>query len=518
MFCERWRNDEAPRLLQDLSKELTACSLRSRAMSQDDTSLYASILIAAGRFLDSGLPWCTVSSRRLAQSLLSRRTLKPTIPLLREILATHLRRLFTSPTLGSVTEDGRLRHETANLVPSAKAGLIDEVQQWKGQGGVTFAGALVERNIGAGSHVILSMALCGVESASKAQEDATTPPLESLWPLIVPPLMTLLQDSDPVWRLRGVQVLLNSLLTERERGDHHHPWTRSSSPSVSGITTRLRAKTSALTQLDRSNLLPLIRETLSTNLTYLTHKRGVSLFAISLETLLFLADYTLEGESRTQAEEYMRLVQDGILRTWTFMPSSSATDTNDADSDPDSDLLSITFIHLTSLAQRLGPLRARYVNVGVEFLVAQVGSGLYESLRMQVRASKVKRAALALRAVRSLIQPEDESTLGGDDVDDDDDEGKVPPNVLPWCTPSLIATCKAWIALLDHGLVVCSEEQSKHKTWRVAREYTSARKQVSMLVEEIRASWALWRQLAAGQSEEVYERVRRREKRIECVA
>lgn len=501
MFCERWRSDDATRLLRGMSKEVTAYLLRSR---KDDTSLLAKILIAVGRFLDSDLPWCTATSKRLAQSLLSRRILRPTLPLLREILATHLRQLFTSPTLGSVNEAGRLRHETANLVPSAKAGLIDETQRWKGQGGgVTFANIAGERNVGAGSHVILALALRGIPYVSTRQGEDTTMPLETLWPLILPPLMTLLQDSDPLWRLRGVRVFLRSLLTDPARGDHH-PWGRSNGTAV----FNQQANSAALTLLQRSNLIPLIQETLSTDLTYLTHKQGVSLYDISLQTLLFLADHTLEKESRTQAEEYMRLVQDGILRTWTFMPRNASSD--EEEEHTTADLLSITFHHLTTLAERLGPLRARYVDVVLEFLVSQVGVGLYESLRVRVRlrGRAINRAAMGFRALRSLIEtttPSEEEQQG------------VPPNVLKWCTPCLIATCKAWLALVDHGLIRCGEDDDK-KTWRIAAQHTSSTKQVELLVDEIRGSWDLWRRLAPVQAKEVYERVKRREKSIECVA
>lgn len=512
--CSRWREEEAPRLLQDLSKQFTRYALRrmwsGSTSTEEDVRLRGRVLIAAARFLDESLPWSNSTTSELARRVISRAGLRPTMDIIRLILRDHLRPLFASPSPGSVNEQGRLRHETANLVPSVRAGLMDDGDAWKGKRAIELQGVHGERNLGAASHAILALCMGGLHGVDAQSDTQEISPWEALWPLLLPPLMTLVQDSDPLWRYRGTRVLVEQLLSPRPRQNGSQD--RWGAQKLLGAPLPLVAEHgSAIEMLQRANLVPLLQETLYNSLTYLSHSHGTLLLDQSLHGLMQLAN-VLPAESRERAEETMKILQDGILRTWTFMPRSMSVD--DDGVRPDGlDLLAVTFGHLSVLAQRLGPLAARFLDVTLEFLSSQV-NGLYDALVVDgARCSsrlgvKVRRVDEALRATSAIVNA---CTM------DDGHEWLPahPPSLRQWVTPCLIATSKAWLALCDRGIV---DAQIESKEVAICVDDPETVTSVRRLIAQLRQSWSLWRRLFPQESTAIYATVSKRESSIACIA
>ncbi|PWN17819.1 hypothetical protein BCV69DRAFT_123051 [Microstroma glucosiphilum] len=420
-------------------------------------------------------------------------SVRPSLAVIRHVLRDHLRSLFASSSPGAVNEEGRLRHERAHLSNSAKMSAYLEGEKWKGKQRTDIPGLDMARSDGAGSHLTLKVCLNMIAtlSSSRKQKRPNEEPWEALWPLIVPPLVTLIEDSDPVWRERGTRLLVEQVLTRRTPGSVGHK--NLSASELQAVPVQL---------LQRSNLVPLLQTTLFNSLTYLSHPVGASLLHYALSALILLAR-SLSERSRERAEMLMRILQEGVLRTWTFMPKSTMPTSLDQDEEEggegeepatEIDVLTTTFTHLTSLCIELEILSARFLDVALDFLSAQI-SGLYESLVSSTSTSasvganaktfaglvdveqerKTTRAKLlrgreAVRASRVLVEQacteaiveptavteeEHKSTPHPDQATSKDDPffPTIPPGLAQWTSKCLSAYVKAWLALSDAPLL-----------------------------------------------------------------
>lgn len=483
-----WRTIDAPSTLRKLAKAMQTytirlCRLKMQASDQT-TGVQAAMTIAASRF-DERSPWTSRDSQRLARAIL-RSSVRPSLAVIRHVLRDHLRSLFVSPSLGSVNEEGRLRHERAHLSNSAKTSAYQEGEKWKGKQRTDIPGLDMARSDGLGSHLTLRVCLDMIATlSSNKRAGPEEEPWEALWPLIVPPLVTLIEDSDPVWRERGTRLFVEQVLTRRTATGIEH---RSLS------LAKLQAVPVQL--LQRSNLVPLLQGTLFSSLTYLSHPRGASLLHHALSALVLLAR-SLPERSRERAEMLMRILQEGVLRTWTFMPKSvgSMPELPEADTDEDEDggeraterdVLTTTFTHLSSLCFELEILSARFVDVALDFLSAQI-AGLYESLvsgtsapagyspkafvglvdvEQETRKTRTKlvRGKEAVRASRVLVEracagaveisasassEEQKPKPDGATGEQDSLFPSIPPGLAQWTSKCLSAYVKAWLALSD---------------------------------------------------------------------
>ncbi|CAO1636526.1 unnamed protein product [Sympodiomycopsis kandeliae] len=498
-WCDKWRAEEAGRLLRRLSSEYSAYSIRrlwsGAKPCAEDTALRSKILIATARFLQA-FPWSTATSRQIALTLIARPGLRPSVDTIEVILRQHVRSLFVSPLPGSVNEQGRLRHQDGNLTASMRAGIIDEGELWKGKRAADVPDVEMRRNVGAGSHAVLGLCLSGIRHLSKKDTtSAAEGAWERFWPVLIPPLMTMIQDSDPLWRCRGTSLLNRYLLKPEPpaTGSSMHHWgfhfRRESIAAISGGPSVSHG--SALEMLQRANLIPLLQETLYTSVTYLSHSSGAALLDDSIASLIKFSD-TYPAKSREQVEEYMKIIQNGILRTWTFMPRNM---TVGDDSSDETDILSITFDHLSTLTTKLGMFSARFLDVVLEFLVAQI-TGLYDSLAMEAASGSIRKtqikSARTSKAVKSMIAII-QACLPSANNFDASNVAPHPPNLSVWCTPSLIAIVKVWLALYDHDLVDNEGRRSDRST--------------KELLTQLQHCWKTWCNLFPEKSSEVYKRV-----------
>lgn len=471
-------------MLRELSLELGRYSLRNKGQQDQQSAvvLKAQVVIAASRFLGQS-PWNTAPSRDRATRLLQTNVLRPTQDLIAAILQGHLRSLFMSPVQSSVTEEGRLRHERANLSGSVRSLDHDGGELWKGKRAAALESVDGPRLSGAASHQILAACLAGIDWLSNSsQSSAKQEPWEQLWPFLVPPLITMIEDSDPAWRERGTRLLVDGLL--RASTGSRDRWSLATSIKRSSkLAPKQSAALSPATQmLQRANLVPLLTTTLFNSLTYLSHPKGTRLLHHSLCGLYSLAQSQPQG-SRLRAESLMKVVQDGIFRTWSFMPKSlselpvstdeeAGEDGKDEEAEQhETDVLTSTFHHLTLLAKEMGILSARFLDVSLEFLAAQIASlyeGLHafagshpktESLQLgrspqeeKKRQRRMLRALEAVKAMRALVEAAS-SRLTSSSQSTDASAGQslpsLPPNLPQWAMRCLTSIVKAYLAVVD---------------------------------------------------------------------
>ncbi|CAO1624741.1 unnamed protein product [Parajaminaea phylloscopi] len=474
---DRW-TQSAPSKLKALARERWMYSNRYRRHCQSshadrtatkeertDTHirLVASCAVACSRFLSSDLPWSCPASKQLAERILAAASsLTLYDRSIRWILVNHVRPLFTATAAdpGSVNEEGRARHQRAHLSgTTVTRGYQGDAPAWKGHIGQKVSGQNGLFGVGAAIHLTLATCFKAVEDSSRArrrsraqQKQPAVPsdldPWESLWPLLLPPLMRLLEDTEPRWRFRGAEILSSNLLGPSEK---------------------------ARELLYRANLVPHVETVLFDGLTYLSSPpHGIGLVDVALSSLRILADYApAKGASDDRqlqpAEKRMRIVQDGILRAWSLAPRS-VTEPPDilressGTATEEHDLLAITYSHLAVLYTDLGPLAARYIDVTLEFICAQL-EALYdhvvEKTQGDVRgiatrtaaASRGRRRALwsraraGVEAVDALVQAC--LVYSAKHSNRPSAVPLVPPNLVQWSGRVLSALVKTQLALCD---------------------------------------------------------------------
>ncbi|CAD6892309.1 unnamed protein product [Tilletia controversa] len=181
---------------------------------------------------------------------------------------------------------------------------------------------------------------------------------EQHWHLVLPPLLTLLEDSDPHFRLLGTRLLLTAVLDPRSRDGEGVP------PSL----------------LIRTNVVPLLMGALETSFTFITSGRGHVLLDAALgaarkivllttapiqrSSLLSTAGMQGDGEEakakekkaqghgqgwieedggRARAEELSALLMDGIFKIWSFPVRSASAASPGTKPSQRHELIRVTF-------------------------------------------------------------------------------------------------------------------------------------------------------------------------------
>lgn len=502
---ERWRSGEAPALLRSLSRQdaLLRLPIRARTLDPDRGKSAAEIqqqtLLAASRFVSRIAGHNCKESRQISRRIVGRKP-RP-IEAIESILSSHVRPLFLSADPGSVNDQGRARHERANISSSTTTrGYEDERPAWKGGRGslLLLSGEQEERcrSIALPSTLDVCLRAIAEYNDTSQQTKDRFDAWERLWPLLLPPLMRMIEDSDPKWRLSGTELLQRYLLP---------------SPKATQL-------------LHRANLVPHLETVLFSSLTYLSSSTaGVQLLDVALAALRSLSAPAQPGnspvEQRASAQKLMRIVQEGILRVWTFAPRSvlEPPQPNDEDAiseddgcddedgagydttSADVDLLTVTFVHLRRLSNDLEMLMARYLDVTLDFLFAQIG-GCYEALvepaqqhkavgyvdgrsQFRNRMRRLRRVTAAVQAASSIVQavlssraeaPSSNNAATTKMTD-------LPPNLWPWVGRALTCHVQAWLALTDS--VVFEESIGTRTSQGLAREAREA----------LRGGWSLWR-------------------------
>lgn len=436
---QQWRTIDAPRLLRDLERQMALLTVRrkTRKRAQVDTEAgttqtSARVFIAASRFIDATIPWSSGISQLIARRILTH--LSAPLATIESVLSTYIRPLFLSIDGGGSVDEatGRLRRDRVGMAAAqGRAGDADEVP-WKTKQ--------------AGVHSTLQACL---EAVARLHSEQATPSLWShLWPLLLPPLLTLAEDPSPPWRLRGAQLIATHLLAP-------YP----------------------LRLLRAANLVPHLREVLETDLTYLSSSSGVGvkLLDVALDGLRVLAE--------KDEAQLMRLVQEGVLRVWSMAPASLTA--LDVDVTPE-DLLSTTFRHLSLLLKQLGsPYAARYVDVALEVLLASVAAVEVDEdeaptvgsrARAQARVARRSKGAIeALRAERALLEGccATSSSLSS-----------TPPGLSRWQGRALGAHVRAWLALSDDDDEAELREELR-RSWKLWQGVPPPREGAALTVEEM---------------------------------
>lgn len=446
----------------------------------------AQTLVTASRFLSASVPWSSTRSQHIAERFLQRRHLKLSEIVIRIVLADHIRPLFLTSALdpGVVDEGGRARHERAHLSKSTVGrGHQENKPAWKGAPSDGSSPESAYQSRGAGVHLTLCVCLSSIEmmfkeqQAQRGDQKTSSDPWEAFWPLLLPPLMHMLEDSDPRWRYRGTQLLLQGLLESSEK---------------------------AKELLVRANLVPHIEKTLFDGLTYLSSPTyGVPLLDAALRSLRVLASDSMSQMSRSsdskskrllQVEQRMRILQDGVLRVWSLAPRTlleppdlikneqnlAEQDQGQVSShlwrgseDEDMDLLVVTYEHLARLCRELGILSARYIDVCLEFLCAQA-EACYDKIVVQAANDPSKTPEVAARRRRrnwSQAQRAVEAmtALVGACLAMNPCKTipALPPNLLPWSGRVLSALVKTRLAISDAP--PASDEHEQRQRRRLAR-------------------------------------------------
>lgn len=461
----------APRKLRALLREFALYTLRSRQQQEcsTDFKLVAAVAVACSRFSSSSHPWSCDDSHHAAERFLSQRFARLTESSIRWILSEHIRPLFISVAdPGSVDERGRARHQRAHLSETTVGkGHEEGTPLWKGQVGRPLPGREGLYSIGAGVHLTLRLCLDAIEkqscgSDSRPERGNGSNLWESVWHLILPPVMRIVEDSDPRWRSRGAELLVRGFLTS----------------------------TKATEMLQRTNLVPHLKSVLFDDLTYLSSSHGVQLLDLALLGLRSLPDLT--------AEDRMRIVEEGVLRVWTFAPRS-------LDEPPDvvgphvkgrrrePDLLTVTFSQLAVLSCELGTLAARYIDVCLEFICAQVG-GIYDRVvTLSAPASKDGAAACTRRLglwMRTRKGVEAMDALVRACLSQSAHKMAalltLPPNLVSWSGRVLSALVKARLAVSDAISLSGYEEELDLVTATAAASEARERR---LLTQSIAKAW-----------------------------
>lgn len=391
----------------------------------------------------------------------------PVLPLdvVNVIFKSYIRPLFTTTPSASINEASGRAKQTSKI-HTAGSGPREEETVWKG-GDLKRAAqmnclgqdmlisddgspALRSRHMGIGAESILYMCCKSVELAATEQDDNIW---NEYWTEILPPLLQLLEDPSPRFRLAGTQILSATLLAGYE-------------------DPKQRQKIGTL--LLRTGVAQLFRSVLITNLTFLsvqiagallqsTAEAYMKVVRITTEDIVSKVDqhqsYLISDGGRARFEQLSQLVEDGVLRVWAYAPSTSTLFEFEQVEDvykPENIILqeqtnedvdvinaSISVLKQAAHTDNLGTGIVRYLDVSLEFLLQQL-SGLeakVERARGKVQ-SQIKalpfinfhRQLLAAEAILSMLRASSDC-----------------PAVEVWSTKCITTCAKCWIIFRQHG-------------------------------------------------------------------
>ncbi|KAK7060110.1 hypothetical protein VNI00_000874 [Paramarasmius palmivorus] len=250
-------------------RELRVLLAQHTDASQVSTAEKASIICATVPFEDEKEEWNSSESSRLAAEIL-REISPPTVPLLNEILSHHVKPMFRSnphPSLNTST--GRKLNRPAGG-PMASQDFY-ESQTWK-------------RHVGA---------------------PAITKDYDRLWHLVIPPTMTMLDDYQVPYKLKGAKIILEML--ERVPKD----------------------------LLKRTGIDGLILQSLNNCLGHFNHEDSPDLIRSAISASLRLILLTTVPGSATQFDQICTLLGEGIIGTiWLYSSAKLAVIEASIDSVP----------------------------------------------------------------------------------------------------------------------------------------------------------------------------------------
>ncbi|KAM5532640.1 hypothetical protein V8D89_013684 [Ganoderma adspersum] len=269
------------------------CKLRDdlHALESVSASCQAEVVYYASPFDGDG-PWVLDSSREVARDILTTYA-SPTADLQERVLRNFIKPIFRPNPHPSVNV------ETGRKLPRAAGGPLShldfmEGQEWKNHPGV--------------SHIIYW-----------CLSHADAPTVEKLWHLFVPPIMTLLDDYEAKYKLKGVQVVSRLLEV--------------SPPDL----------------LRRTGIDSLLLNSLKTCLAFLQHRETPSLIRTTVPTRVRLTELATAEGSVARFDQLCALLGDDIIgNIWIY-----------ASRDPDALQASVDAI--PTIVQALGIGASRYL-------------------------------------------------------------------------------------------------------------------------------------------------------------
>ncbi|MCO5589847.1 hypothetical protein L7F22_043816 [Adiantum nelumboides] len=362
-----------------------------------------------------------------------------TIPLdvIDVILQSYIRPLFSTTPSSRINETSG-RTKQASKIQSAGAGPREDETIWKGgdlkrakemkcvgeemlhteEGSIS----LQSRHMGIGAESILFACCESIEGASIQDGDKW----DRYWTQILPPLLQLLEDPSPRFRLAGTQILSATLLAGYE-------------------DPKRRQKIGTL--LLRTGVAELFRSTLLSNLTFIsvqisgallqsTAEAYVKLVRTTTEDLIARHDrpqaYLVSDGGRARFEQFSQLIEDGVLRVWAYAPSTSTLfeigeieqfqDRLGGSEYEDFDVIdaSIHILKQAAHSDNLGSGIMRYLDVTLEFLLQQL-SGLEAKVERSIQKKlsdtkkesfiNLRRQIVAAEAILSILQASSDCPL-----------------------------------------------------------------------------------------------------------
>ncbi|KAL9939911.1 hypothetical protein V8E36_001728 [Tilletia maclaganii] len=469
------------------------------------------------------------------------------------LLQHYIRPLFSHATATSSSLDpdtGRARHANpllTSLVSSHQPG--DDASLWKGAAtqlddiellGQTLTfdvvvgpSRLATRNAALGCWNVFAWCLAKIARTKLAEKSSVTA-WEQHWALVLPPLLTLLEDADPHFRLIGTRILLTVILNP-------------SGTDQTGVPASL---------LIRTNVVPLLMNALETSYTFITSGRGHVLLdaalaaarqLVILTTAPIVVSTSLDASETATPQHSAWLVQDqglarlngltrimteGIFKVWSF-PVKAGTGKKASQRH---ELVRTSFRWMQTLVLEssmqssagdagstasLGIASARFIGIVCEFVgswverewastwVLQAPSPrMYPDpatipadldlspTRQRVAASLLASAAAVFAGTAALVQ----ACAGAQSSTAEISKGGVthasldlPPGVETWAGRVLLATSRLWTLLYDAGLLRVGQDGGNGRApspggGPIAREAASAR-------EACRQIWRTYKEI-----------------------
>lgn len=481
-IVEQWVGKEVPRLLNrlyDLLEErdknnlITDSYLRIRGCIVVAASVYVNPRKESDGSSEAEIdrdPWTNATNRLLSLRILQHPFLSLTSihnftvaqldsNMISYILDDYLKPIFRSTPSSSINAStGRIAKIDPNLsrgatIMSGGGASMQDETMWKGGDLETSSQTdvlgkkilfdvehgdeiLQKRHRALGCFNVLYICCSSILTAQESGTDLW----QDNWPLILPPLLALLEDSTPLYRLLGSRILVTTLLKSK---------------STSSLVGTLLLKTGVAT---------LFRQKLEANLTFISTKLSAALLQSSAEALIQLTQATtmdthlslhlprnavLDG-GKERFEHWSKLMEEGVIRVWAYAPTlvsslddvllnlETNADENGIESDTEaSDVINASIQVLDRLAQPdlLGLGMARYLDLALEFLSAQL-IGLEMRLNRHEKAEQaslsLNREICATKAMQSLLFV-----------------CKEAPGIRKWSSRCLDAAARCWVLLQD---------------------------------------------------------------------
>lgn len=428
------------------------------------------------------------------------------LQIVQSLLTGYLKPLFQATASNRIhSTTGRAAKPIANLVDagSSRGAPLEDDVMWKGgdmdsaQRTTIIGGRVLEhvdggsndseellrtRHAALGCTGVLYVCCSSLQIAAQNAQGAHDPWTDH-WPFLLPPLLQLLEDPTPRYRLLGTCILAGTLLG--------YPLSRMS------------------TLLLRTGIAPLFQQCLETNLTHISHKLAPPLLDATADAWVRLAELTtdtLYGHStlpnvqrdggRARYDRLSKLMDEGVLRVWAYSPSSiniediyfAGSDGLDSESTEHSgrshdrnhttkydstllatyesdDSINTTMDIVIRLARQdvLGIGIVRYMNVVLDFLVTQLAATL-EAKVVRWRQKPPSTGALpnvarewhTARALNAFIQASSSC-----------------PALDSWIPRTLLAVARCWTLLAD----------IKKESGKALEQHESLKKELANLVE-----------------------------------